>query len=121
MHILNLQLFPHRIKTLLANHAFKPFPRAFLLALLSLLPLAAQAQLAVTDGLVLWLKADDGIAADANGFVTDWAAASLNLNDAAQHDVSLAPLLVNNAVNGRPVVRFDGVDDYMEIANAATL
>src|ERR1043165_4184718 len=120
MHILNLQPFLHRNKTIIARCWPKRFRAGCLLVLLALLPLCAAAQFAVTDGLVLWLKADEGVATDINGFVTDWADASLNLNDAAQHDVSIAPLLVVNAVNSRPVVRFDGVDDYMEIANAAT-
>src|SRR5262249_38983176 len=81
----------------------------------------ASAQLSVTDGLVLWLKADDGVATNTDGVVTDWADQSPNLNDAAQHDTTLAALLVPGAVNGKPALRFDGVDDYMEIANSASL
>src|SRR5262245_55091561 len=73
------------------------------------------------NGLVLWLKAGEGVAASAEGFVTDWADASGNLNDAAQHEADLSPLLVVNAVNGQSVLRFDGTDDYLEIANAPIL
>ena len=28
------------------------------------------------------------------------------------------PLLVNDAINGKPVLRFDGVDDFLEVADS---
>lgn len=94
-------------------------PIVLLTLLLSLA--ASQAELSVTDGLMLWLKADEGVVTNAAAGVTDWADASMNLNDAAQHGEGLAPLWVPNAINGLPAVRFDGVDDYLEIATATTL
>ena len=92
-----------------------------LLLLACLLGTALPSHAQTTSGLVLWLKASDGVATNLDGTVSDWADASLNLNDAAQHTAGLAPLLVPNAVNGQPALRFDGADDYLEIANAATL
>ncbi len=92
-----------------------------LLLLTCLLGMALPSHAQTTSGLVLWLKANDGVATNLDGTVSDWADASLNLNDAAQHTAGLAPLLVPNAVNGQPALRFDGVDDYLEIANSATL
>src|SRR5205085_4031851 len=67
--------------------------------------------LSVTDNLQLWLAGDNGVATSPEGVVTDWADQSPNLNDAAQHDTTQAPLLVASAVNGKPALRFDGVDD----------
>ena len=92
-----------------------------LLLLACLLGTALPSHAQSTSGLVLWLKANDGVATNLDGTVSDWADASLNLNDAAQHTAGLAPLLVPNAINGQPALRFDGVDDYLEIANSATL
>jgi hypothetical protein len=77
--------------------------------------------LTVNANLQLWLAGDTGVATSPEGVVTDWADQSPNLNDAAQHDITQAPLLVAGAVNGKPALRFDGVDDYMEIANSASL
>jgi len=77
--------------------------------------------LAVTDGLQLWLKADAGTTLGGSGGVLQWADQSGNLNDAAQLDENLAPALTNNAVNGHPALRFDGTDDFLEIADSDSL
>jgi hypothetical protein len=65
-----------------------------------------------TPGLKLWLKADAGITADA-ARVAKWADQSASKIDAAQEEPDSRPTLVNNAIAGKPVLRFDGVDDYM--------
>jgi hypothetical protein len=31
------------------------------------------------------------------------------------------PLLVTNAINGKPVLRFDGVDDFLEVTDSASI
>lgn len=77
-------------------------------------------------GIVLWLKADAGITA-AGGRITGWA----DQGPLGNHAGPLgglygptgeeAPALVPDSVNGRPVVRFDGVDDVLEIPNAPSL
>jgi hypothetical protein len=75
---------------------------------------APPASLTVSNRLQLWLKADAGVTAGANGEVTAWADQSGNGNNAGQGDPAFTPILVNNAANDAPVLRFDGVD-YLEV------
>ena len=58
--------------------------------------------------LQLWLKADAGVTADASGGVTAWADQSGQANHAAQPNATQAPKLVENVLNGKPVLRFEG-------------
>src|SRR5438128_2330986 len=74
--------------------------------------------LTVTDVLQLWLKADAGVTAGAGGKVTAWQDQSGKGNNASQTVADTSPLLVNNAINGKPVLRFDGVDDFLEVADS---
>ncbi len=74
--------------------------------------------LTVTNDLQLWLKADAGVTAGAGGIVTAWQDQSGKGNNAAQSTADLYPLLVTNAINGKPVLRFDGVDDFLEVADS---
>jgi hypothetical protein len=71
--------------------------------------------------LKLWLKADAGVTAGASGAVTEWSDQSSQNNHALQPDETLAPLLVPAAVNGKPAIRFDGTDDYLDVAHAESL
>jgi hypothetical protein len=73
------------------------------------------------DGLQLWLSADSGVSLGANNAVTQWADQSGNANNALQGDETMAPLLVPSALNGLPVLRFDGVNDFMDVADADSL
>src|SRR5437867_1892699 len=83
--------------------------------------IAASAQnLTVTDGLQLLLKADAGVTAT-GGKVTAWQDQSGKGNNASQAAEDKSPLLVDNAVNGKPVLRFDGVDDFLEVADSDSL
>jgi hypothetical protein len=77
----------------------------------------AAASLTVTNGLQLWLKADAGVTKDASGAVTAWADQSGKNNNAVQADPTLAPILVDSAVNGKAALRFDGADDYLDVAS----
>jgi hypothetical protein len=86
----------------------------------SMVGLPAQ-ELTVTNGLQLWLRADAGITAGAGGAVTGWADQSGNANDAVQFDEAWAPIRVENAANGLPVLRFDGVDDFLEVFDSDSL
>ncbi len=76
------------------------------------------ADLPVTDGLQLWLKADAGTTTDANGGVTQWLDQSGKGNNALQIDPTASPVLTNNAVNGKPALRFDGANDFLEVADS---
>jgi hypothetical protein len=83
-----------------------------------------RAQLTVQDGMVLWLKSDTGVTASASGAVSAWADQSPNANNAGPRTdgpPEELPLLVPNAANTKPVIRFDGVDDVLQIANSSTL
>jgi hypothetical protein len=74
-----------------------------------------------TAALKLWLKADAGVTATAAGGVTAWTDFSGNFNSAFQSDVTATPQLVANAINGKPALRFDGGNDYLEAAPSPSL
>ncbi|MBI4027689.1 MAG: HYR domain-containing protein, partial [Verrucomicrobia bacterium] len=61
-------------------------------------------------GMKLWLKADEGVITDASNRVSQWRDASNNGNHAVQSAAAQQPTRVDNAVNNKPVVRFDGND-----------
>ncbi|MCC7260144.1 MAG: hypothetical protein IT567_03850 [Alphaproteobacteria bacterium] len=67
------------------------------------------------NGLKLWLKADAGITKDGSNKVSAWAGQSGTLNPASQGTATKQPLWVSGGLNGYPVIRFDGVDDYMDM------
>jgi hypothetical protein len=77
-------------------------------------------------GLKLWLRADAGVVSSA-GAVSTWRDQSGSGTDASQATAASQPLLVASAVNGRPALRFDGVNDFLtfglplEGSSAATL
>lgn len=61
-------------------------------------------------GLKLWLDAGTGAQTNASGGVTNWVDRSGNGNDVASSTAGATPAFVNDAVNGRPAIRFDGDD-----------
>lgn len=70
-------------------------------------------------GLNLWLKADSLVLND-NDPITTWADQSGNGNDATQVGaVGIKPIYKTNIINGKPIVRFDGIDDYLDLPNFA--
>jgi hypothetical protein len=76
--------------------------------------------LAPVAGMVLWLKAHSLALAD-NDPVATWPDASAHGNDATQASSGLRPLLKTGILNGRAVVRFDGVDDYLNLVDLSGL
>jgi hypothetical protein len=68
----------------------------------------------------LWLRADKGVTETA-GAVSAWGDQSGNFNNAQQSTAAQRPLLVANAANGSPVLRFDGLDDSLVAAHSPTL
>ena len=72
-----------------------------------------------TSGLLLWVYSDTLGLAD-NDPVSTWTDLSGNGNDAIQAG-SLRPLYKTNIQNGRAVLRFDGTDDFMDIANTSII
>lgn len=72
-------------------------------------------------GLKLWLMADaiGGLADGAS--IQTWNDGSGQGNDLTQATSGKRPLYKTNIVNGLPVVRFDGIDDFLAIAFAASI
>ncbi len=82
----------------------------------------------VQEGLQLWLRADQGISADSDQFVSSWEGQTPNANEAIQNNEfvqdpedNFKPKRIEDAINGKPVVRFDGVDDFMLMPNSSSL
>jgi hypothetical protein len=72
--------------------------------------------------LALWLKADTGVVADASGLVSEWDDQSGNANHATQpNGTDPMPTLIANGFNGKPTIRFDGIDDYLVSASSPSL
>jgi hypothetical protein len=73
--------------------------------------------LPVRKNLALWLAADRMIETDATGGVQSWSDLlcdpSQTFQVALQLDPNARPRLIPDAINGRPAVRFDGVDDSL--------
>lgn len=76
------------------------------------------ADMTVTNGLQLWLKADAITGLSDGAAVTNWPDASGLTNDVAQSTAANQPLYTASALNGKPVVRFDGADDRLERSDA---
>ena len=70
-------------------------------------------QLPVTTNLQLWLKADAGVTKDGSNNVSTWSDQSGNAHHADQSTSASQPLWVDNVLNGKPVIRFDGNSDLM--------
>jgi cytochrome c553 len=66
------------------------------------------------EGRRLWLRADQGVATDGAGRVAEWKVAGGGFT-AAQPGEAARPLLVKDALNGRPAVRFDGRGTWLGI------
>lgn len=67
---------------------------------------------AIISGCVLWLKSNAGITKDGSNRVSNWSN-SCGSSNATQAGSTRQPLFVDNALNSTPILRFDGVDDYM--------
>jgi alpha-tubulin suppressor-like RCC1 family protein len=70
--------------------------------------------LSITSGLKLWMRADAGISQDVNGGVSGWSDQSSSASHASQSVIANRPAVVLNQLNGKPVVKFDGVSDYLQ-------
>lgn len=64
-------------------------------------------------GMRLWLKADSG----ANSTVSCWQDQSGLNNNATQLIAASQPTVINNAINGHPVVHFNGSGQYLNLPN----
>ena len=65
-------------------------------------------------GIKLWLAADAGVVLT-SGAVSQWSDLSGNNFNLTQNTANSRPLLVNNVLNSKPVLRFDGNNDFMSV------
>ena len=65
-----------------------------------------------SSGLAVWVRADAGISTDAI-YITSWADQSGRGNHLTQTTGTKVPVLVQNAANGLPALRFDGNSDLL--------
>lgn len=68
-----------------------------------------------TGNLALWLKADGQLNQDSSGKVNKWIDMSGANNNALQSTAASQPQNLTNHLNGRPAIRFDGVNDNVSI------
>lgn len=68
-----------------------------------------------SNGLEVWLRADEGVSKLVTGAVTSWTDVSGHQRNAGQSALNFQPLLKQDALAGRPALVFDGVDDFLEL------
>jgi len=68
--------------------------------------------------LLLWLKADAGLLQSGTNIpIGLWADQSGNGNDASQSSGGIQPIWIPNVIQDRPVIRFNGTNDYLNLPN----
>jgi hypothetical protein len=77
------------------------------------LTLTIAANFAVTDGMLLWLRADANVVTGTNGAVSQWTDQSALGNNAFQTTTANQPQLIANQVNGLPIIRFSGTNSLV--------
>ena len=73
-----------------------------------------------TSNLVLWLDAAS-ITQSGNTPISVWADKSGYGNDANQPTILNQPAFITDTINGQPVVRFDGLQNYLIVSDTAYL
>ncbi|MEM7117180.1 MAG: LamG-like jellyroll fold domain-containing protein [Chloroflexota bacterium] len=66
--------------------------------------------------LALWLRADRNVTMDGSNAVSNWGDFSGYGRDATQATGNSQPLFVADGLNGEPTLRFDGIDDFLDLA-----
>ncbi|MCS7305833.1 MAG: LamG domain-containing protein [Thermoguttaceae bacterium] len=100
---------------------FRPVGLAFALAGFTVVATQVHASPIPTTGLSVWLKSDAGLVVDGSGYVQTWQDQSGQGNHATQSTSGIQPSKVDNFWAGRPVVRFDGSDDRLQLPTTAGL
>src|SRR5438270_3152056 len=67
-------------------------------------------------GMALWLRGDNGVVVSGGNVISAWLDNSGKNNNAVQGSGGLQPTLAANALNGRPVVHFNG-NQYLTLPN----
>lgn len=68
-----------------------------------------------SNGLEVWLRADEGVSTLVTGSVPTWKDASGHDRNATQSALNYQPLLKGDALAGQPALAFDGVDDFLQL------
>lgn len=71
--------------------------------------------------LILWLDAAEGVTTNENDRLTSWNDLSGYSNHALGNDNDNQPALLSDAINGLPVVKFDGYNDRLRIPGHISL
>jgi len=74
---------------------------------------------ALPEGMILWLKADQ--VAESGGLVPAWPDKSVKGHQVLQANTDQQPKLIRNAINGKPCLSFDGVDDGLIVQDSENL
>ncbi|REJ72318.1 MAG: DUF1549 domain-containing protein [Planctomycetota bacterium] len=74
--------------------------------------------LPIQDGLALSLIADEGVQVDESGRVIQWTDNSAAGQTASQQTPEQRPLLVDSAIHGQSVIRFDGQRRFLHLGGA---
>jgi hypothetical protein len=69
------------------------------------------------DSLALWLRADLGVLTNTSGQISVWADQSGGGNNASQTTTNAQPVWVSTALNGCPVVHFNGAHSFLSLPN----
>ncbi len=77
---------------------------------------ASTADLSVTSGSNLWLRADAGVTTNESGLVTAWADQSGQGHDATQSNSSQEAQIIASAINGHAALAFNGFSDFYSLA-----
>jgi len=87
----------------------------------TLQPTLTWADLPSSSNIQLWFRADAGVTTNGTGNVSVWADQSGIANNATNLTLANQPLWIDNALNGKPVLRFDGVNDELSTLNNVNL
>ena len=68
-------------------------------------------------GLKLWFAADEGVEVPSGNSVSQWSDLSGNHFNATQLSPSYCPTIIDNVLNGKPAIHFDGINDYLDLGN----
>ncbi len=104
------------------NYFVPVFGVLLLLSIFFLKPISVHA--ATPDqitGLKLWLKADAITGLNDGDAISSWVDSSGLSNNATQATGTKQPLYKTNIINGQPVVRFDGTDDFLGFTSVTTI
>lgn len=91
----------------------RSFSFIYLLLILSICRINAQFTPTNIPGLSVWLRADSLVVKDVNDNVSSWNNSMAGGASFTQGTATLQPKWTANVLNGKPVIRFDGSNDFL--------